>query len=49
MDWQITLFTASQMKIKLDFTEPLYVSFEEPDILEIEFADPDLFISEEGI
>lgn len=37
------------MMIKLDFTEPLHVSFEEPDILEIEFADPDLFITEQGI
>ena len=37
------------MMIKLDFSEPLHVSFEEPDILEIEFADPDLFISEQGI
>ena len=49
MDWTITEFTPSKMKIKLDFSEPLHVSFEEPDILQIYFADPDLFISEDGI
>ena len=38
------------MKIQLTFEQPLIVSFEtEPDILEIAFADEDLFISQDGI
>ena len=37
------------MAIKLLFETALYVSFEEPDTLVIEFADPDIFISENGI
>ena len=31
------------------YQDPLYISYEEPDILRIEFADEDLFISENGI
>jgi len=37
------------MTLKLDFKSPLYISFEAPDILSIRFADPDLFISTDGI
>ena len=37
------------MVIQLYFENAIYVSFEEPDILVIEFADPDIFISENGI
>ena len=37
------------MVIQLRFETAIFVSFEEPDKIVIEFADPDLFISENGI
>ena len=49
MSWEITEFTSTKMTIQLLFETALYVSFEEPDTLVIEFADPDIFITEKGI
>ena len=49
MTWEIIEFTPSKMKIQLHFETALFISFEAPDILVIEFADPDIFISEHGI
>ena len=38
------------MLIQLDFHNALFVSFEkEPDVLELNFGDPEIFISAEGI
>ena len=49
MSWKIIEFTRSKMVLKLLFETALYVSYEEPDTLVVEFADPDIFISENGI
>ena len=49
MSWEVIQFTSNKMIIQLLFETALYVSFEEPDTVVIEFADPDLFISEQGI
>ena len=38
------------MVLELDFHTPLYISFEdEPDVLELNFGDPEIFTSAEGI
>ena len=49
MTWVITEFTRSKMRIQMTFEQALYVSFEATDTLVIEFADPDLFITDGGI
>lgn len=50
MTWTIVKFDANQLDIKLEFKEPLYISFEsEADTLVVDFADEKLFISEDGI
>ena len=49
MQWEITEFTLSKMVIQLLFETPLYVSLERADTLVIEFTDPDLFITQNGI
>lgn len=49
LSWNITSRTAQSIFIQLDFDEPLFISFEEADVLEINFGDPDLFISTNGI
>ena len=37
------------MSIKIDFNDPLYVSFDDADIVLVTFLDADLFITETGI
>ena len=37
------------INLQLYFTSPLYVSYEVPDLIRIDFADADLFISESGV
>ena len=50
MEWEIVNFSPSKIELQLVFEEPLYISFEkEPDTLSVEFADKDLFITNEGI
>ena len=49
MSWKISEFSPTKMAIQLLFETALFVSFEAPDILVIEFADPDLFVTERGI
>ena len=49
MSWKITEFSPSKMVIQLLFETALFVSFEAPDTLVIEFADPNLFITDKGI
>lgn len=50
IDWQIVKYSGSMIEIELNFLTPLYISFEkEPDILVVDFADEDLFITEQGI
>lgn len=50
MDWYIDSYSASKIELQLKFEKPLYISIEkEPDILKINFADADLFITENGI
>lgn len=49
MKWKILSITPRGMKLQVNFDNPLHVSFEEPDLLEVNFADPDLFLSANGI
>lgn len=42
-------FSSTKLSIQLDFEQALYVSFEEADMLVVEFADPDLFLTDDGI
>lgn len=50
MNWSIQNWSPSKIELQLEFERPLYVSFEkEPDFLVVNFADPDLFITENGI
>ena len=50
MDWTIENYSASKIELQLVYEKPLYISFEdEPDILVINFADEELFITENGI
>ena len=49
-DWKIVSYTTSSMVLELDFHTPLYISFEdEPDVLELNFGDQEIFTSAEGI
>ena len=49
-EWELLEFTQTMMRINLIFAEPLYISFsEEPDILQIIFADEELFVSENDV
>lgn len=50
MDWTIENYSASKIELQLVYEKPLYISFEDdPDILVINFADEELFITENGI
>ena len=50
MEWELVNYSPSEIELQLVFEKPLYISFEkEPDILTVEFADKDLFITNEGI
>lgn len=49
LDWIILSKTPSLMKIKLMFEQPLFISYYKPDIVKVNFADSDLFISTDGI
>ena len=49
-DWEMISYTPRSMQIQLVFHTPLYISFEdEPDVLELNFGDPEIFTSSEGI
>ena len=48
--WQVINYKSTEIGIQMIFENPLYISYEvEPDTLVITFADPDLFISTDGI
>ena len=49
LTWEITEFTSTKMLLQIYFEFAKLISFNSPDTLVIEFADPDLFISEGGI
>ena len=49
ISWRIVSQSAYKMKIKVDFEQALYISFDEPDQIEFDFADKYLFINEDGI
>ena len=50
MSWSVVKFDANHLDIQLFFEEPLYISFEsEADTVVVNFADEELFISEDGI
>ena len=47
--WRVIELTRDKMVIQLDFENATYISFEAADTLVIEFGDPDLFITGDGI
>lgn len=49
LKWEFISRSPELWEIQLDFDEPLNISFEAPDLIEINFADPELFISDNGI
>ena len=49
LTWTILSRTKISILLKLTFEYPLYVSFEAADTLTITLADPDLFLSSDGI
>ena len=48
-DWFVVSIGTQSLVIQLAFEHPLWISYEEPDLIQITFADEDLFISEDGI
>ena len=48
MNWEIKSFSEDEMLFQLTFTDPLKVSYERVDVLEITFIDEKLFISKQG-
>ena len=49
LTWEITEFTSTKMLLQIYFEFAKHISFNSPDTLVVEFADPDLFISDGGI
>ena len=49
MTWDLIEFTTSYVEMQLNFEYATFISYEEADTLVVEFADPDLFISGNGI
>lgn len=49
MSWKVSEITTKALKLKLAFEDALYVSYLEADTLVITLADPNLFISTQGI
>ena len=47
-DWKVTELTQTKMVIQLTFDDPLLISYEKADILFINCADPNIFISKQG-
>ena len=49
ISWSIVSQSTNRIKIKVNFEQALYISFDEPDLIEFDFADRSLFINEDGI
>ena len=49
ISWSIVSQSANSIKIKVNFEQALYISFDEPDVIEFDFADRNLFINEDGV
>ena len=49
MSYEVTEFEGKYMKVQMYFEDPLYVSFDESDVLKVSFSDPELIVSVNGV